>query len=115
MNQKIQELRSQIALLDLQVEENQSLQQLVQTKLREAVLEKDQKTTQLKTLVQTKLANLPANHPKHQIIADKITEIEQVATERIVVMQQEVTTYQNQIDILNDRSASLTKEMLQLI
>lgn len=115
MNQKVQELRSQIALLDLQVSEIQSLQNVVKAKMVDSQNSAAVKLEKIKALTDAKLAALPGDHPKRKIVAEKIAEMRAVSDQRVEVIKAEYDSYQDQIDTLNEKSAALTKEMLKLI
>lgn len=115
MNQKVQELRSQIALLDLQITDLQSLQNIVKTKWQEAEVLAATKYQKIKQITEDKLNDTPANHPKRKLIAEKLTAMQTLAEQRIAVIKDEYKSYQDQIDTLNEQSAALTKNMLKIV
>jgi hypothetical protein len=115
MSQKLQDIRSQIALLDLQVTELQSLQNIVRVKREEARRLGTAKIQKIKGLIDSKLAGVPPQHPKHKLIADKLAAMQLLLDQRITVIADEYTRYQDQIDTLSEQSASRTKEMLTLV
>jgi hypothetical protein len=115
MNQKVQELRSEIALLDLRVTEIQSLQHIVKVKIIEVQNNSTAKLEKVRILTETKMADLHENHPKHKIVAEKLAEMKSLSDQRVNVIKAEYDGYHDQIYTLNEKSAALTKEMLKLI